>query len=125
MAVGVSILTYVGAVASPCPRLRKEVTCHDGNAPKEGTAKMNHIAATLNWQIISTGTVLPQARPRPGIAGSFEVRRGTEMKLYPLFPPPVPAPSSRWLCLRSWLGILPYHTSQEAQAQVQLSGLRR
>lgn len=39
------------------------------------------------------------------------------MRLYPLFPPPVPAPSSPWLCPRSWLGILPHHTSQALQPE--------
>lgn len=42
MAISISILTCGGAIASPHPRLRKEVACHNGNAPKEGTAKMTH-----------------------------------------------------------------------------------
>lgn len=53
MSISISILTYLGAIASPHPRLRKEMACHNGNALEEGTAKITHIAAPLNWQIIS------------------------------------------------------------------------
>ena len=61
-----AILTYVGATASPHPRLRKEVACHDGNAPKEGTAKTTHIAATLNWHLVigANYILLGQCYPR-------------------------------------------------------------